>query len=114
MAVPILNPLTGNLDFVGTGGGGGSPTIQTPNYTLPFTTTDFTGPVSGNYILTILATTHGKGLHPIIQIFEDIGGGLLEIVVAPFTVDGSGNVRVLITSSPDQRFNGKCVLSENN
>lgn len=113
MASIGFNPLTGDFDLVGTGGGGG-PVSQTPNYVQTFSTTDFTGPTSGNYILTVLATSHGKGLNPAVQLMEDIGGGLYEVVVAPFTIDGSGNIQLLITSSPDQRFNGKIICTENN
>jgi hypothetical protein len=108
-----FNPFTGQIDYTGSGSGGGS-TVQTANYVHSFLTTDFTGPGGGNYTLSVAAATHGKGFNPILQIWEDIGGGSFEMVTVSYQIDSSGNLTLQVASSPDMRFSGKVIISENN
>ena len=109
----LINPITGNLDFTGSGGGGGGPVSQTPNYVHSFTSANFTGPGGGFYTLSLAAATHGKGTNPVVQIYETNGANF-EQVFAFCQIDGSGNITMKVTASPDSRFSGKLIVSENN
>lgn len=107
-----FNPLAGTgLDIVGTSGGGGS---QTPNYVATFNaTTDWTGPSGGLYTRSIPALTHGKGTNPVVQVLELDSGNYIGIGFA-HKMDASGNITLETLETPDNRFAGKIIISENN
>ena len=104
----ILNPLTGQLDFTGSGGGGPSPAV--PKYVASFTTADFTGPSSGLYSISIATATHGHGATPTIQVFELVSGSY-NLVQIETIIDSMGDITLNVLSSPDLRFNGKYIIS---
>jgi len=106
------NPITGELDVTG-GFGGGAPTVQDPNFVHTFVIADFTGPSGGSYSLTLPASTHGKGLNPIVQVMELVGPDYESVILA-FKINPSGDVTIYVTDVPDLRFDGKIIVSENN
>lgn len=107
-----INPTTGQLDFLGDSGGGGG--IPVPNYFATFNgTTDWGSPSGGVYTRTITAATHGKGLNPIVNILE-LSGSDYQIISITYKIDPSGNISFEALQSPDNRFAGKIIISENN
>lgn len=92
------------IDEIVAGGGGGTAS----RYTLDFLSADWVLAVD-DYILSISAATHGKGLNPTITTYFD-NGSLLEEVEVSVSIDGSGNVVLYVTSSPDNRFDGKLII----
>ena len=104
-----FNPITGKLDLVDS-----SQTTQSPNYTETFVSGDWVGPSSGFYTLSILGATHGKGINPLIQVYE-LNGGDYELVDVSTSVDSlNGDVTLGVVETPDERFDGKIIISENN
>lgn len=99
--------------------GAGSVTWQTAGatiasrYVLTFNaTTDWGSPSGGFYTISLSGATHGHGNNPMTQFFEDTGGGAL-VTVQPdqVTVDNTnGNITFRVTSTPDLRFAGQCVV----
>lgn len=104
-----FNPITGKFDLVGAGA------TQIPNYITTFNmTTDWGTAVGGCYEIDIPATTHGKGLNPLIQVLE-LNGSTYEMVTTTIEVDQvSGDIKLSTLESPDTRFAGKIVIAENN
>jgi hypothetical protein len=104
----VWNPLTGNLDIAGAGsGGGGSGPAE--RYTSTFNnTTDWTLN-SPDYTRTILAATHGRGTSPNVQVFELISGSYEQINVN-VVVNGSGDVTLKVTETPNNRFTGLVLI----
>lgn len=103
------NFLTGQFDFTGVGGGGGGPSTAT-RYTATFNNTTDWGVSAPDYTFTVLATNHGKGITPSVQVFEDIGGGSYEEVITNITINSSGDVILKVSQSPDNRFNGLVLI----
>lgn len=101
-----INPFTGFFDLTGSGGAG-SPASR--SITSNNATTDWAGPSGGEYSITILAATHGKGTSPSVQVFELVTG-IYNQVNPSINVNGSGDVIVSVTSSPDNRFAGKILI----
>jgi len=104
-----FNVITGKLDLVDSGGS------QSPNYQVVFNnTTDWGSPSGGYYSLNVLAASHGKGLNPVIQVYELVGSDY-ELITAAVSIDSStGDVTIGVVETPDSRFEGKLILSENN
>jgi len=104
-----FNPLSiTGLDFLGTGGGGGTSGpaeryIQTFNNTTDWVLS------SPDYTLTITAATYGKGINPNIQIFELIASNY-EQVTTNITINNVGDITIKISESPDNRFPGLILV----
>jgi hypothetical protein len=108
-----INPFNpGLIDFIGSGSGGGTPITQTPNYFQTFTPFSWGSPSGGTYTITILATTHNKGTDPLVQVFELVSGNYESIIIP--IINNSGDISMQVNSSPDSRFTGKIIISENN
>ncbi len=106
-----FNPITGQLDISGSGGGSA---IQSPNYFATFNnTTDWGAASGGEYTITVAAATHGKGANPIVQILE-LNGSDYDTVVITHKVTAVGNIVISVDETPDLRFNMKIIVSENN
>ena len=100
------NPLTGQFDLLGTGGGGPSPSGPAERHVGTFNnTTDWTLN-TGLYELTVTAATHGKGVTPNVLVYETVGL-TFELVNTVVILNASGDVTIQVTSTPDNRFNGK-------
>lgn len=99
-----FNIFTSNFDYVG------SSTI--PTYELVITSLSTWGSsVSGNYTLTILASTHGKGTKPLVQCLETTTSTYTLISVA-HQIDSSGNITIQVSDTPDNRFLGKILIGD--
>lgn len=106
-------PAKGKLDQrwhgSGSGGGGG----VTGRYVLTHNaTTDWGSPSGGYYTISVSGVTQGRGNNPMIQFFEDTGGGnLIQVFPDQITVDNTnGNVTFRVPDSPDLRYAGQVVF----
>lgn len=109
MAGFSYNPLTGNLDLVGSGSGGGGASGPAERYTSTFNnTTDWTLN-SPDYTRTILAVTHGRGTNPNVQVYELLSGNYEQINVN-VVINGSGDVTLKVTETPNNRFTGLVLI----
>jgi hypothetical protein len=104
----ILNPLSGNFDFVGDTGAP-APALATRYTALFNNTTDWTLS-SPDYLYTVLASSHGKGTTPNIQVFESLGGGSYEQVIVNISINNLGDVTLKISETPNNRFNGLILI----
>ena len=89
-----------NMDAVG---GGSNP---------PFITAFLVGTWSLNapvYEIEYSAITHGKGTSVSVEVYEKVGAGYKEITV-DIEQDTSGNVKIIIPSATDLRFEGKIII----
>jgi len=64
---------------------------------------------SGLYKLTILASTHGRGANPVLQIYQENGLNFDEVLTG-VEMSAIGNITITIASSPDLRFSGKVII----
>jgi len=74
-------------------------------------TSDWSGPTGGYYTITIPEATHLQGVNPLVEAFDSTTGTYAVVTPDSLAVDGSGNVTISVTSSPDNRFPGKIVIS---
>jgi hypothetical protein len=61
------------------------------------------------YELSIPEVTHSRGLTPMIQVYEN-NAGTYEEVGAGIEINGSGDIKLIVTSSPDTRFAGRVII----
>lgn len=108
-----FNPFTQSFDYYEPSSGG--PAVQSPNYIQTFNaTTDWGSASGGYYTITIPVATHVKGANPIIQIFELVGSEY-DVVETTVYIDSVTNaISFKALETPDSRFQGKIVISENN
>jgi hypothetical protein len=64
---------------------------------------------AGFYYIDILETTHGKGTNPTVHAYQTVGSDYEEVVVG-ITIALNGNIRLIVNSTPDARFQGKVVI----
>jgi hypothetical protein len=81
--------------------------LQTHSQT--FTTATWTGPVLGQYSITVPFSSHNK-TKPVVQIYELVAGQY-QLVDCAVTVDGTNNVKISVNETPDLRFSGKIFIS---
>lgn len=94
-----------NPTAVSGGGGDSDPYISSFN-----ATTSWGSASGGVYSLQVLESTHEKGQHPIVQVYE-LDSGIYELVTPnSVDVDASGNVTITVTENIDARFQGKIVI----
>lgn len=98
-----FNPFTGQLDEVGAGASG-----PAERYVQPFVIADWVSN-SPDYTLTILATTHAKGINPNIQVLEQ-NGLVYDSINLVSTINAVGDVTLKVSLSPDNRFNGIVLI----
>lgn len=105
-----FNPLTGQFDLVESGS-----SVQTPNYSALFNaTTDWGAPSAGSYEISIPALTHGKGINPIVQVYELVGSDYEKVTATIDVAQANGDIILSVSEVPDTRFEGKIVIAENN
>lgn len=134
-----FNVFSCNLDLVGTSGGGAVSSVNgqtgvvvltttnisegtnlyftnaraqaaTANYSSSFNATSDWTLGAGIYTISVPAATHLKGSNPVIQVAE-VNTGIYDLIYTDVLVDGSGNTTIQVTSSPDNRFQGKLVIT---
>lgn len=92
------------VSYNGTGGGS---SVALRN-AIDFDTTDFS--LSGGlYIITIPASSHNKGLNPIVKVYLDNGTNFEETETL-VNINALGDVTISVNSSPDNRFIGKLII----
>lgn len=102
----IFNPLSGQFDFVGSS----SAPSPSPRYSATFNnTTDWTLSAP-DYVYSVTAATHGLGTRPSVKVFEALGGGSYEEVIANISINSSGDVSVKVSQSPNNRFTGLIII----
>jgi hypothetical protein len=107
-----INVFTGTLDYYEASGG---PGVQSPNYVQTFNaTTDWGAASGGFYTIIIPLVTHAKGSNPVIQICELIGGEYDVVETTVFIDSATSAISIKALETPDSRFEGKIVISENN
>lgn len=107
-----FNIISGELDIVGTSGGG--PAVQSPNYVATFNNpVSWGSPSGGLYTLTVPVATHGKGQNPVVQILE-LNGSDYQNIAITHTIKPSGDIVITVPETPDLRFSGKVIVAENN
>lgn len=105
----VLNPFTGQLELIGTGGGGGSGVAQ--RYVNTFNaTTDWGSPSGGLYTITVTAATHTKGTNPNVQVYELVSGNYELVQPNSIVINMSGDVSVSALQTPDTRFSGLVLI----
>lgn len=87
------------------GGGGGN-----PPYTQSFNIASWGTASGGFYTITIDETTHGRGLNPIVQVHELIGGVYEQVDTNTVEIDTLGNIQITVTENLDTRFEGRIII----
>jgi len=98
------NEINGTIDFIVTPTGTGN-----TKYSLDFLSSDFVLG-AGQYELTVLASVHNKGTTPIVQVVED-NLGEFSLVSTLHDIAANGDVTIIVSETPDNRFNGKIIIS---
>lgn len=88
----------------GGGGPGGSP------YSENFVSGAWSGPTSGYYTYTVLASNHGKGTAPGVQVYLEDAGSYDQVEVDRVRVNPAGDVEIRVNETPDLRFTGKVII----
>ena len=128
------NPITGLFDLVPPPSSGGgtsyipsnpsdwSPTpstvggaldqlaARTARYSVSFNATSDWTVDGADYKYYKSYVTHGRGPTPVVEVFQDIGGGNFQKANATIQIDTSGNVSVYVSGTPDLRFAGKIII----
>jgi len=103
----IINPTTGQIDFTGSGGGGGVATRSV----FSFDTVDWVGPSAGKYTFTILRTSHNKTANPNVAVYELVSGAYEPVFVDTIKISPTGDITLELLETPDLRFQGIVVVS---
>lgn len=61
------------------------------------------------YVLHVSSVTHNKGSSPNCKVYELINGEYHEVMTAVI-MDATGNLKIEVTQSPDNRFSGKLIV----
>lgn len=80
------------------------------NISIEFNSTSDWSSVADEYVLTIPASTHLKGLNPQIQVYEIEGSDFASVIVYT-AINSTGDIVVAVPQSPDNRFAGKAIIS---
>jgi hypothetical protein len=101
--------MTDVYKIVGNTGGSGGGSAET--FSLSFdATTSWGSAVGGFYTIAIPQTTHNKSVTPIVETYEDIGGGDFDEVETEVIISSAGDVTLRVTENIDARFAGKIVI----
>lgn len=101
MAVTYKKVVLSGAEFIS--GGSSTPYVQT------FLPIDWVGPASGEYSITIPQTMHNKGATPTVQVYE-VNGSDSDQVVAFIRLSDTGDVIIIVSETPDLRFEGKVLI----
>lgn len=76
---------------------------------IEFTTADWT--LSGDeYLLTVTAATHTKGINPEVVVLENTGTEFAEVILYK-AINASGDLLLAVSAIPDNRFAGKLIIT---
>lgn len=76
---------------------------------ITFTTADWTLSVD-EYVLSVAAATHTKGVNPEVIVLEDTGTEFAEVILYK-AINASGDLTLAVSATPDNRFAGKLIIS---
>lgn len=105
----VFNPFTSSFDYYQSTGVG----TQSPNYIQLFDIAAWGLPSGGEYTINVPLINHNKGLNPVVQILEKDGTDY-NLIEQPYEITASGTITIKVSEIPDNRFEGKFVISENN
>lgn len=94
------------IDPTAPSGGGSGTTVE---YSQTFSVATWSGPSGGEYSITVLASNHGCGTTPIVQVHELILSNY-EQVETDVSINSSGDVTISVTENIDNRFNGRITI----
>lgn len=98
------NEINGTIDFVVTPTGTGA-----TKFSQDFLIADWI--LNGTqYEITVLATTHNKGVNPIVQVVEN-NTGIYSLILTSYDISVSGDITLIVSQTPDNRFDGKIIIS---
>lgn len=80
------------------------------NVAINFNSTSNWTSVADEFVLSIPASTHLRGLNPQVQIYEIEGSDFANVIVYT-AINSSGDIIVAVPQSPDTRFAGKAIIS---
>ena len=80
------------------------------NVAISFNSTTDWSLVADEYILTIPASTHLKGINPQVQVYEVDGSDFANVIVYT-AINANGNITLAVPQTPDTRFTGKVIIS---
>lgn len=80
------------------------------NVAINFNSTSNWTSVADEFILSIPASTHLRGVNPQVQIYEIEGSDFANVIVYT-AINSSGDIIVAVPQSPDTRFAGKAIIS---
>jgi hypothetical protein len=80
------------------------------NTAIAFNATSNWNLIADEYILSIPASTHLKGVNPQVQILEVDGTDFANVIVYT-AINSTGDIIVVVPQSPDTRFAGKAIIS---
>lgn len=105
-----FNPLDGKFNIVG-GSSSPPPVSDYEVFEDVFNnTSDWSGPASGYYSITVLRSVHGKTTHPAVYIYEQDGSDFVNVEVDQVKINSNGDVSIRVPDTPDSRFNGKLII----
>lgn len=64
---------------------------------------------AGLYKYTVTAATHGRGVNPVLQVYQENGLNYDEVITG-VEITPAGNITLTVSSSPDLRFSGKIII----
>ena len=76
---------------------------------ITFTTADWTLSVD-EYVLSVAAATHTKGVNPEVIVLENTGTEFAEVILYK-AINASGDLTLAVSATPDNRFAGKLIIS---
>lgn len=80
------------------------------NVAVNFNATSNWLPIADEYVLSIPASTHLRGINPQVQIYEVDGSDFANVIVYT-AINTSGDIIVAVPQTPDTRFAGKAIIS---
>lgn len=107
----LLSTTTGKLYIKQAGGDTSWDVTSTANLTFSQAfdaTTDWGSLSAGYYTITVLASTHNKGINPIVQVFEQIVSDYEVVTVDQLKINASGDVSFSVIQN--SRFAGKVLI----
>lgn len=82
----------------------------TPRYVQNILLADWTGPVAGQFSITVTAAVHGRGTNPLVQVFGGAAAPRTLVMPDEIEVAANGDVTIRVSENPDGRFEGQVVL----
>jgi hypothetical protein len=66
--------------------------------------------IEDEYVLIVPQTVHLKGINPQVEVYELVGSDLVGVIVYT-SINLSGDIKVIVQQTPDNRFAGRLIIS---